>query len=62
MSFLRVARVVGGVDIGDGPGTFSVELYDGFAFDEAVSAKGSRVKDPIAFARLINDLLVRTLV
>jgi molecular chaperone HtpG len=37
-----------------------VEDYARLLYDEAVIAEGSRVKDPVAFARRINELLVRT--
>jgi molecular chaperone HtpG len=36
-----------------------IEDYARLLYDEAVIAEGSKVKDPAAFARRINDLLVR---
>ena len=36
-----------------------VEKYCRLLYDEAVIAEGSRVKDPVALARRINELLVR---
>jgi molecular chaperone HtpG len=36
-----------------------IENYARLLYDEAVIAEGSKVKDPAAFARRINDLLVR---
>jgi molecular chaperone HtpG len=36
-----------------------IEDYARLLYDEAVIAEGSKVKDPVAFARRINDLLVR---
>ena len=37
-----------------------VESYARLLYDQAVIAEGSKVKDPAAFARRINDLLVRS--
>ncbi len=42
-------------DAGDG----RVEAYGRLLYDQAVIAEGSRVKDPVALARRINELLVR---
>jgi molecular chaperone HtpG len=36
-----------------------VESYARLLFDQAVIAEGSKIKDPVAFARLINELLVK---
>jgi molecular chaperone HtpG len=36
-----------------------VETYGRLLFDQAVLAEGSRVKDPVAFAKRINELLVK---
>jgi molecular chaperone HtpG len=36
-----------------------VESYGRLLYDQAVIAEGSRVKDPAALARRINDLLLR---
>src|SRR5205807_1623315 len=36
-----------------------VEKYAQLLYDQAVIAEGSKVKDPLAFARRINDLLVK---
>jgi molecular chaperone HtpG len=36
-----------------------VEKYCRLLYDQAVIAEGSRVKDPVALARRINELLVR---
>src|SRR5262249_31137355 len=36
-----------------------VEGYARLLYDEAVIAEGSRVKDPVALARRINELLLR---
>jgi molecular chaperone HtpG len=36
-----------------------LEKYTRLLYDEAVVAEGSKVKDPLAFARLINELLVK---
>jgi molecular chaperone HtpG len=36
-----------------------VENYGRLLYDQAVIAEGSKVKDPLAFARRINDLLVK---
>ena len=36
-----------------------VEGYARLLYDQAVIAEGSKVKDPIAFARRINELLVK---
>lgn len=38
-----------------------VERYCRLLYDQAVVAEGSRVKDPVAFARLINELLGKDL-
>jgi molecular chaperone HtpG len=36
-----------------------LEMYCRLLYDEAVIAEGSKVKDPLAFARRINELLVK---
>jgi molecular chaperone HtpG len=36
-----------------------VEKYSRLLYDQAVLAEGSRIKDPVAFAQRINELLVR---
>src|SRR5262249_32961085 len=36
-----------------------LEKYCRLLYDEAVIAEGSKVKDPLALARLINELLVK---
>jgi molecular chaperone HtpG len=36
-----------------------VESYGRLLYEQAVIAEGSKVKDPTAFARRINDLLVK---
>jgi molecular chaperone HtpG len=36
-----------------------IEAYARLLYDQAVIAEGSRVKDPVAFARRINEMLVR---
>ena len=36
-----------------------VEQYARLFYDQAVIAEGSKVKDPTAFARRINELLVK---
>ena len=36
-----------------------LETYCRLLYDEAVIAEGSKVKDPLAFARRINELLVK---
>src|SRR5581483_12025562 len=41
------------------PGDPRVEGYGRLLYEQAVIAEGSRVKDPVALARRINDLLVR---
>jgi molecular chaperone HtpG len=38
-----------------------LEGYARLLYDQAVIAEGSRVKDPVAFARRINDLLIKDL-
>ena len=38
-----------------------IEAYGRLLYDEAVIAEGSRVKDPAAFARRVNDLMVKVL-
>ena len=38
-----------------------IEAYGRLLYDQAVIAEGSRVKDPAAFARRINDLLAKAL-
>ena len=43
---------------GDDP---RVEAYGRLLYDEAVIAEGSRVKDPAAFARRVNELMVKVL-
>ncbi len=37
-----------------------IEVYAKLLYDQAVVAEGSKVKDPATFAKLINDLLVRS--
>ena len=41
------------------PGDEKLERYCRLLYDQAVVAEGSRVKDPVRFARLINELLVK---
>jgi molecular chaperone HtpG len=36
-----------------------IDAYSKLLYDQAVVAEGSKVKDPAAFAKLINDLLVQ---
>ena len=36
-----------------------LEKYVRLIYDEAVIAEGSKVKDPLAFAKRINELIVR---
>jgi molecular chaperone HtpG len=36
-----------------------IDMYAQLLYDEAVIAEGSKIKDPAAFARLINDLLIK---
>ena len=36
-----------------------VESYARLLYDQAVIAEGSKIKDPVAFARVINELLVK---
>ncbi len=36
-----------------------IENYGRLLYDQAVIAEGSKVKDPLAFARRINELLVK---
>jgi molecular chaperone HtpG len=40
-------------------GSARLETYCRLLYDEAVIAEGSKVKDPVAFARRINELLVK---
>ena len=41
------------------PSDEKLERYSRLLYDQAVVAEGSRVKDPVTFARLINELLVK---
>jgi len=36
-----------------------LEIYCRLLYDEAVIAEGSKVKDPLAFAQRINELLIK---
>ena len=36
-----------------------LEGYCQFLYDQALISEGSRVKDPLAFTRFVNDLLVK---
>ena len=36
-----------------------VEMYGRLLYEQAVIAEGSKIKDPAAFARRINELLVK---
>jgi molecular chaperone HtpG len=36
-----------------------VESFARVLYDQAVIAEGSKVKDPLAFARRVNELMVR---
>jgi molecular chaperone HtpG len=42
-----------------GPSEPRIETYVGLLYDQALISEGSRVKDPAAFARRINELLAR---
>ncbi len=40
------------------PSDARIELYTKLFYEQAVIAEGSKVKDPVAFAKMINDLLI----
>jgi molecular chaperone HtpG len=44
---------------GQNPSDPRVDTYAGLLYDQALIAEGSRVKDPAAFARRVNELLAR---
>lgn len=45
--------------VGQNPSDPRVDTYAGLLYDQALIAEGSRVKDPAAFARRVNELLAR---